>query len=126
MPYDDPDPQDPLFLVGVELPADPASQLEMACAFAEEFARSGYGAAQILALFEEPFYAGAHRAFLDLGEETVAALVNETVAVWGRIRLVDKDSESPSGADPCREQKPFPRKRPRTGRSIAGEEDSDE
>ena len=100
MPYDDPDPEDPMLLVGVELPADRASQLEMACAFAEEFARSGYGASQILALFKEPFYGGAHRAFLDLGEEVVAALVNETVGVWGRMRLVDRDALPGASAVP--------------------------
>ena len=41
MPYDDPDPTDPTLLVGVQLPADPAADLEMAYVFAEEFARMG-------------------------------------------------------------------------------------
>jgi hypothetical protein len=91
MPYDDPDPQDPMMLVGVALPATEEQEREMAYAFAEEFTRLGYGERQVLSLFREPFYAGAHRAWLHLGEPAVAAIVRETVGVWGRMRIVDRD-----------------------------------
>ena len=91
MPYDDPDPQDPMMLVGVELPGDRAAQLEMARCFAEEYARMGFGEAQILDLFRRPFYADAHRAFLGLGEDLVTRLVRENVAAWGRVRIVDRE-----------------------------------
>jgi hypothetical protein len=94
VPYDDPDPQDPMMLVGVTLPADPESQRDMAYAFAEEFARLGYSGRQIVSLFEEPFYAGAHGALLGLGEAEVRRIVDETVAVWGRMRLVDREGEA--------------------------------
>ena len=90
MPYDEPDPQDPMMLVGVGLPSGPGAQREMAWAFAEEFARLGYGETQILALFRRPFYAGAFGAWRELGEEEVRAIVRETVAVWGRVRPVDR------------------------------------
>ena len=93
VPYDDPDPKDPMLLVGVEMPAGAETQREMVYAFAEEFARLGYDAAQILALFRKPFYAGAHGAYVNLGEDDVKAIIAETVAVWGRIRFVDHDSE---------------------------------
>ena len=93
MPYDDPDPQDPMLLVGVELPAEAETQRGMVCAFAEEFARLGYDETQILALFRKPFYTGAHGAYMDLGEDEVKAIVAETVAVWGRMRFVDRDPE---------------------------------
>jgi hypothetical protein len=92
MPYDDPDPQDPMMLVGVALPADRASQVEMACVIAEEFARMGYDERQILQLFKRPFYAGAYAAYRDLGEEAVEAIVRECVGAWGRMRLVDHDA----------------------------------
>jgi len=92
MPYDDPDPQDPMMLVGVELPADAVSQREMAYAFAEEFVRLGYSEHQILSLFREPFYAGAYRAYTCLGDKELAAIVKETVEVWGRMRLVDRET----------------------------------
>jgi hypothetical protein len=100
MPYDDPDPQDPMMLVGVALPADPAAQRDMACAFAEEFARLGYSGRQIVSLFKEPFYAGAHGAWLQLGQAEVERIINETVDVWGRMRLVDRDGPGPEGV-PC-------------------------
>ncbi len=84
MPYDDPDPQDPMVLVGVALPAGEEEEREMTYVFAEEFARLGYSEPQVLSLFKEPFYAGAHRAFVHLGEPAVAAIVREVVGVWGR------------------------------------------
>ena len=96
MPYDDPDPQDPMMLMGVGLPAGPEAQRDMAYAFSEEFARLGYDARQILALFVNPFYAGAHGAYRELGRDEVTAIIAETVAVWGRMRLVDR-GPSPIG-----------------------------
>jgi hypothetical protein len=92
MPYDDPDPQDPMMFVGVEVPASREAQVEMAWAIAEEFARMGYGERQILDLFRRPFFAGAHRTYRDLGGEAVEAIVRETVGAWGRMRLVDRDA----------------------------------
>ena len=95
MPYDDPDPQDPMLLVGVTLPGDEASQVEMVYGFAEEFARMGFDERGILDLFRQPFYAGAHGAWRQLGEDRVASIVHETLAVWGRVRPVDRDPDGP-------------------------------
>ncbi len=91
MPYDDPDPQDPMMLVGVGLPADRATQVEMAYTFAEEFARLGYSEGQVMNLFREPFYSGANDLFRDLGEREVAKIVHETLSVWGQMYVVDRD-----------------------------------
>jgi hypothetical protein len=90
MPYDEADGEDPMELVGVAAPADPSSQLEMAYAFAEEFARLGENGARILGLFQNPFYAGAHAAYRALGQERTQAIIDECLAVWGRVRLVDR------------------------------------
>jgi hypothetical protein len=90
MPYDDPDPQDPMFLVGVSLPGGPDTARDMVYAFAEELARLGYGATQILEIFRSPYYAGAHRAWRLLGEAEMKVIVAETVGVWGRLRPVDR------------------------------------
>ena len=92
MPYDDPEPEDPQELVGVELPGDEAVTFEMAAAFADEFAQLGYTRAQILALYRKAEYAGAHRAWRLLGEEEIARLVDESLAVWGRFTCVVTDS----------------------------------
>ena len=86
MPYDDPDVDDPQMLVGVELPADPESRLEMAYTFAEEFARLGHDGPAILRLFQSPFYAGANAVWRALGHEAVVAIVDDCLRVWGRGR----------------------------------------
>ena len=83
MPYGEPDPTDPNVLVGVELPADAEATREMAWVFAEEFARMGFDAPRILALFRSPFYAGAHGALAALGESEITAIVAECVGVFG-------------------------------------------
>ena len=92
MPYDDPEPDDPHMLVGVELPGDAEQLRAMATAFAEEFAAMGHGEGQIRRLFAEPFYAGAHRALAALGPEEIDRIVRDSVAVWGRLRVSVRDS----------------------------------
>jgi hypothetical protein len=84
MPFADPDSTDPTVLIGVTLPAEAAATRDMAWVFAEEFARMGLDAPQILRLFRSPFYAAAHDALRALGEREVAAIVDECVAVFGR------------------------------------------
>jgi hypothetical protein len=71
VPYNDPDPTDPNVLVGVMLPADAEATTEMAYVFAEEFARMGHDKQQILALFKNPYYGGAHDAYKALGEAAI-------------------------------------------------------
>ena len=98
MPYDEPDVTDPQELVGVVLPGGPEETREMAYVFAEEFARIGHDGPQILRMFQNPFYAGAHGAYRALGHEATAAIINECVNVWGRVRLVDRDAETPNAS----------------------------
>jgi hypothetical protein len=78
---------DPMELVGVELPGSPETMRDMAYAFAEEFARMGYRGSQIETLFKTPFYAGAYRAYLALGEAEIQAIIGECVAAWGGLRF---------------------------------------
>ena len=92
MPYNDPDPTDPHVLVGVVLPANAEAMREMAYVFAEEFARMGHDRQQILALFKNPFYGGAHGAYRALGEEAIQSIVDECVTAWGGIVTRDRDS----------------------------------
>jgi len=86
MPYWDPEASDPHELVGVVLPAEPEAMREMAYVFADEFARLGFTRARILRLFRNPFYAGAHGAYRALGEEAIAAIVEECTAFWEEVR----------------------------------------
>ncbi len=91
MPFDDPEIDDPQELVGVELPGDETVTREMAEAFADEFAQLGYTRPQILGLFRRAEYTGAHQAWTLLGEEAIGRLVDESLAVWGRVTCVVTD-----------------------------------
>ncbi len=91
MPFDEPEIDDPQELVGVELPGDETVTREMAEAFADEFAQIGYTRPQILGLFRRAEYTGAHQAWTLLGEEAIGRLVDESLAVWGRVRYVVTD-----------------------------------
>jgi hypothetical protein len=89
MPYDDPEPDDPQLLVGVSVPGDEASTREMAAAFADEFAQMGFDREQLLRLFSNPFYAGAHAARQLLGDAEITRIVVESLrALGGRVHVV--------------------------------------
>ena len=92
MPFNDPEPDDPQELVGVELPGDESVTREMAAAFADEFAQLGFTRSQILALYRKAEYAGAHQAWRLLGQDEIARIVDESLAVWGRFTCAVTDS----------------------------------
>jgi hypothetical protein len=87
MPFKDPDPTDPNVLVGVMLPADPETMRDMAYVFAEEFARLGYTREQLLSLFKNPFYGGAHGAYRSLGEDETLSIIDECIDAWGQAKF---------------------------------------
>jgi hypothetical protein len=87
MPYKDPDPTDPNMLVGVMLAADAGATRDMAYVFAEEFARLGYSREQLLWLFKNPFYGGAHGAYRALGENETLSIIDECLNVWGQAKI---------------------------------------
>jgi hypothetical protein len=80
------EPDDPLELRGVALPASRAAIEDMAYAVAEEFARLGHDERWLLRVFRSPFYAGPHQAYRVLGEEAVGAIVRECLQAFGRGR----------------------------------------
>ncbi len=98
------EPDDPMELVGVSLPADEESIKEMAYTFAEEFAQLGYGEQRLLKIFRSPSYAAAHQAWLALGEDEVQRIVKECVAVFGSVRFVVQvpDVTRPDDSPPAR------------------------
>lgn len=84
MPYDDPDPTDPMTLTGVELACDdPGAVRDMAACFIEEYLRLGLSAEAIAAVFEGGEYAGPTLARRQLGSEAIAELIAEHVAIRG-------------------------------------------
>ena len=91
MPFKEADPTDPNMLVGVMLPADAEATRDMAYVFAEEFARMGYSREQLLWLFKNPFYGGAHGAYRSLGEKEILSIIDECLNVWGNLRVSVQD-----------------------------------
>jgi len=101
MPFRDPDPTDPNMLVGVVLPADAEATRDMAYVFAEEFARLGYTREQLLWLFKNPFYGGAHGAYQALGENETLSIIDECRAAWGGAQFSILDSGSANVEEDC-------------------------
>ena len=100
MPYKDPDPNDPNMLVGVVLSADAEATRDMAYTFAEEFARLGYTREQLLWLFKNPFYGGAHGAYRALGEQETLTIIDECLNIWGRFQITVQDVSTPTSILP--------------------------
>ena len=103
MPYQDPDPTDPNMLVGVMLSADAEATREMAYVFAEEFARLGYSREQLLWLFKNPFYGGAHGAYRALGENETLSIIDECLGAWGGVQFSILDFGFSIGEENCHE-----------------------
>lgn len=90
MPYEDPDPTDPMTLHGVVLDATPPpveAMWEMAECFVEEYARLGFEPERILRMFQTRGYAGPRMAFEELGEAAIRTMIRETVERWGLRRM---------------------------------------
>lgn len=84
MPYEDPDAEDPMELMGVELPATEDNVVDMISCFAEEYARLGFTSDQILDLFRDPSYPPAFHSMKQVGESKVRSLIAEAVFIYGR------------------------------------------
>ena len=84
MPYDDPDPTDPMTLHGVVVETDSdEAMVEMAVCFIEEYVRLGFGADRISQMFHTRGYAGPALALRTLGDERVRKLISEEIALRG-------------------------------------------
>jgi len=51
----------------------------------------GYSREQMLWLFKNPFYGGAHGAYRALGEEATLTIIDECLNMWGKIRVMVQD-----------------------------------
>jgi hypothetical protein len=75
------------------VPGDVEEMHEMACTFAEEFARMGHDGPKILRMFQNPFYAGAYSTYRALGHAATAAIIDQCVA-RGRTRLCGQPADT--------------------------------
>ncbi len=90
MPYDDPDPTDPLTLHGVVVETDdPNTTREMAGCFIDEYLRMGCTRERVLSMFRIPQYVGPYMAYESLGKEAIAELIDEIASRWGDRRSPD-------------------------------------
>jgi hypothetical protein len=64
----------------------------MAYVFAEEFLRMGLPKRRLMTIFKTPFYAGAHRAYLELGEVEIEKIVDECLGIWGRKNSAERSA----------------------------------
>ncbi|MFQ5502589.1 MAG: hypothetical protein ACE5EQ_09860 [Phycisphaerae bacterium] len=84
MPYEDPDPTDPLTLHGVSVETDNAdAHREMAECFIEEFLRMGFDRERLLKLFQTSGYAGPFMAYQELGEAEILKMLDEQIRLRG-------------------------------------------
>lgn len=82
MPKDENDPDDPMEVCGVVVPASAEEVEHVARCLIEEFAWLGLDEERILALFHDPHYVGAHNITLQMGEPWVAGLIARVAAEW--------------------------------------------
>lgn len=87
MPYDDPDPTDPMMLHGVAVEtSNDAAMAEMAECFIDEYARLGFDANRILHMFNTRGYSGPFMATTALGQDRIRELVSTVLDRWGGRR----------------------------------------
>jgi len=99
MPYDDPDPTDPMTLTGVELEVDaPGAMRDMAECFIEEYIRLGLSAEAIAGLFESGEFAGPALAINRLGRDLIRDMVQEQLLLRGPRGVRMQIDQTPGGA----------------------------
>ncbi len=84
MPYEDPDPTDPMMLHGMMFETDDDQAIRnMAECFIEEYFRLGFTASRIAKMFRTAGYAGPHLACRALGEQAIDSMIDEYAQRWG-------------------------------------------
>lgn len=74
---------DPMEMVGVQLPHQTEEQLkDMALCFAEEFIRQGWSEERLFQMYKNPFYQGPYLVWRQKGDAYVRAVIREAVGMW--------------------------------------------
>ena len=85
------EPDDPIEMIGVEIPNQTEEQLrDMALCFAEEFVREGWKEEELMKLFKNSFYHGPHLVWKQKGDDFVRSVILEALKMW---RPYDKTRE---------------------------------
>ena len=88
------EPDDPLALVGVAVPADADALDEMARCLVEEYLREGWEEERLLALFRNPFYRTPHMIYRARGEAYVRRVIEQVRARWGVWQMAVEEREA--------------------------------
>jgi hypothetical protein len=77
------EPDDPLEMVGIQIPSrSEANLMDMALCFAEEFIRRGWSKEKILKMFRDPFYQGPYLAWRQKGDAFIQGVIEEAAKMW--------------------------------------------
>lgn len=83
MPYNEPESDDPMELVGMVMPGEPGQLEAMAECLVEEYVRLGWDARRLMTLFVNPMFMATHRIYRQKGEAYVSELIDRVCAKWG-------------------------------------------
>ena len=86
MPHNDPDPEDPMALVGMVLPGEPGQLEAMAECIVNEYVRLGWNEPRLMTLFASPMFLATHRIYRQKGEDYVRDLIRKMCAKWDVMR----------------------------------------
>ena len=87
---------DPMGLVGISVPEGEPDL--MAECLVEEYVRLGMSDSQLLAIFKNPFFAGAHALYRARGEDHLKSVIGRVRAQWGRPRFTTTEVGDPDMA----------------------------
>ncbi|MCE9584931.1 MAG: hypothetical protein K8T20_20765 [Planctomycetes bacterium] len=82
MPEKEFEQDDPLEFVGMAFPAGPEADEAMARAVVEEFLLHGLDRDRLVRLFQDPFYAGTHRLWVERGPAFVEGVIDTVLREW--------------------------------------------
>jgi len=81
------EPDDPIEMIGMEIPNQSEEQLrDMALCFAEEFIREGWDKEKIILMFHHPFYQGPYMVWKQKGGDFINSVVDEAIKMWRPVR----------------------------------------
>ena len=119
MPFDEPEANDPMEMVGMVMPGEPGQLEAMAECIVEEYVRLGWDARRLMTLFVNPMFMATYRIYRQKGEAYVRELIDRTCAKWTftttpatllpSAAFVEEWNESQPGADRRNELAQSPR-----------------
>lgn len=83
MPYNEPESDDPMELVGMVMPGEPGQLEAMAECLVEEYVRLGWDAPRLMTLFVNPRFMATHRVYRQKGEAYMQELIERMCVKWG-------------------------------------------